>query len=89
MATSIGKIEPFDPRNSEEWTHYVKRLEYSNGIQAAEKKWAVLISVMGSQAYKLLRTLIPPSMPNEKSFTQLVEVLKNYYNPKPSEIIQQ
>ena len=91
MATSIGKIEPFDPRNGEEWTHYVERLEYyffANGIQAAEKKRAVLISVMGSQAYKLLRTLISPSLPNEKSFSQLVEVLKNHYNPKPSEIIQ-
>ena len=41
-----------------------------------------------SQAYKLLRTLISPSMPNDKSFAQLVEVLKNHYNPKPSEIIQ-
>lgn len=91
MATSIGKIEPFDPRNGEDWTHYVERLEYyflANGIQAAEKKRAVLISVMGPQAYKLLRTLISPSMPNDKSFSQLVDVLKNHYDPKPSEIIQ-
>ena len=90
MATSIGKIEPFDPHNGEEWTHYIKRLEYyffANGIQASEKKRAVLISIMGSQAYKLLRTLISPSMSNDKSFAQLVEVVKNHYNPKPSEII--
>ena len=61
MATSIQKIEPFDPHNGEKWTHYIKQLEYyffANGIQASEKKQAILISVMVLQAYKLLRTLI-------------------------------
>lgn len=57
MATSVGKIEPFNPKDGEEWIHYVERLEYyfhTNGIQAADKKRAVLISVMGSDAYRLL-----------------------------------
>jgi len=27
-------------------------------------------------------------MPNDKTFAQLIEVLKNHYNPKPLEIIQ-
>ena len=49
---------------------------------------AVLISVIGPQAYKFLRNLISPSMPNEKSFQQLVETLKNHYYPRPSKIMQ-
>ena len=72
MTTAVGKIEPFDPSNGEDWTHYVERLEYyflANGIQAADKKRAVLISVMGPQAYKLLRNLISPSIPNENHFS--------------------
>ena len=91
MAVSLGKIEPFDPNNGEEWTHYIERLEYyflANGIQGADKKRAVLISVMGPQAYKLLRSLIAPSMPKEKTFPQLFEVLQGHYNPRPSEIMQ-
>ena len=41
MASSVGKIEPFDPSNGEEWTYYTEHLEYyflANGIQAADKK---------------------------------------------------
>ena len=91
MATSVGKIDPFNPTNGEVWTHYVERLEYyflANGITAADKKRAVLISVMGSDAYRLLRSLISPSKPSEKSFAQIMEVLKDHYNPLPSEIMQ-
>jgi len=39
---------------------------------------------MGPQAYQLLRNSISLSMLNDKTFAQLVEVLKNHYNPKPS-----
>ena len=91
MATSVGKIDPFNPTNGEVWTHYVKRLEYyflANGITAADKKRAILISVMGSDAYRLLRSLISPSKPSKKSFAQIMEVLKDHYNPQPSEIMQ-
>ena len=91
MATSVGKIDPFNPTNGEVWTDYVERLEYyflANGITVADKKRAVLISIMGSDAYRLLRSLISPSKPSEKSFAQIVEVLKDHYNPQPSEIMQ-
>jgi len=54
----------------------------------ADKKQAVLISVMGSDAYELPQSLISPSKPSEKSFAQIVEVLKDHYNPQPSEIMQ-
>ena len=53
-----------------------------------DKKRAILISVMGSDAHRLLRSLISPSKPSEKSFAQIVEVLKDHYNPQPSEIMQ-
>ena len=91
MAVSVGKIESFDPSNEEGWTHYIERLEYyflANRIQGADKKRAVLISVMGPQAYKLLRSLIAPAMPNEKTFQQLVDILQGHYNPRPLEIMQ-
>ena len=41
MATSVGKIDPFNPTNGEAWAHYVEHLEYyflTNGITAADKK---------------------------------------------------
>ena len=35
-----------------------------------------------------MRNLISPSTPNEKSFQQLVETLKNHYDPRPSKTMQ-
>ena len=72
MASSVGRIEPIDPSNGKEWTNYIENLEYyflANGIQVAGKKQAVLISVMGPQAYKMLRNLISPGTHNESCFS--------------------
>ena len=43
---------------------------------------------MGDKAYKLMRSLISPAKPNDKSFGQLVEAMRGQLCPLPSEIIQ-
>ncbi|KAL6461145.1 hypothetical protein MHYP_G00311110 [Metynnis hypsauchen] len=45
-------------------------------------------SSVGSQTYSLMRNLLSPAKPGEKSYIELVELLKAHYNPKPSEIVQ-
>ena len=85
-----GKIGEFDPLQ-ETWAMYVERLElYSiaNGIEDARKKRAVLLTVSGASTYKLIRNLSAPTKPAEKSFDNLVALLKSHYNPKPSAIMQ-
>ncbi len=44
---------------------------------------------LGSQTYSLMRNLLSPDKPGDKSFSELVELLRNYYNPTLSEIVQQ
>ena len=70
---------------------YVERLGHllvANGITTAEKKRATLSSVIGDSTYKLLSSLLSPAKPGDKSFDDLVTVLKNHYNPVPSEIME-
>ena len=43
---------------------------------------------MGAKCYKLLRNLITPAAPSDKSFTELVEALTKHFCPPPSEIVQ-
>ena len=43
---------------------------------------------MGEKAYKLMRSLISPAKPNDKSFGQLVEAMRGHLCPSPSEIVQ-
>ena len=88
-----GKIEGFDPE-LEEWPQYVERLEHfleANGIVGeanAAKRRSTFLSVIGPAPYKLLRSLLSPARPTEKSFEELTEVLSNHYSPPPSEVMQ-
>ena len=52
------------------------------------KKRAVFLSVVGAATYKVLRNLISPELPSEKSYDELVSVLEQHYNPAPSEIVE-
>lgn len=44
----------------------------ANGIENAEKKKAVFLSVVGAATYKLVGSLVAPAKPYEKSFGGLV-----------------
>ena len=60
MAAHFGKIGEFDEKQ-EEWTQYVEQLEHfyaANEIDNADKERAILLTVIGPTAYKLLRNLV-------------------------------
>ena len=89
MAT-LGKVDEFDA-NKEEWSQYEERLSHfflANGIDDAEKKRAVLLSVIGPVMYKVLRNLLALMKPSEKNYDELVATLSAHYSLPPSEIIQ-
>ena len=89
MAT-LGKVDEFNA-SKEEWPQYEERLTHffqANDIDDAGKKRAVLLSVVGPVTYKLLRNLLAPAKPGEKTYDELVETLSAHYSPPPSEIIQ-
>ena len=88
MAT-LGKVDEFDA-NKEEWSQYEERLSHfflANGIDDAEKK-AVLLPVISAVTYKVLRNLLAPAKPGEKTYDELVATLSAHYSPPPSEIIR-
>ena len=79
MATFAGPGE-FKPE-VEPWSAYVERMELffiAHGV-AEEKQVATLLSSMGASAYGLFH----PVKPKDKSFKQIVDVMKGYYEPKP------
>ena len=81
--TAIGKIEQFKPEE-ELITAYLERVELyfaANDITDGAKKVTVFLSVGGVLAYTLLRDLVSPAKPKEKTFEQLTEALKKHYEP--------
>ena len=93
MAALLGKLEPFDGEQ-EEWPQHVERLEQFfvandlTGDGKAPKRRATFLSVIGPAPYKLLRSLLSPAKPADKTFEELVAVLTEHYNPKPPEVMQ-
>ncbi|CAM4513401.1 unnamed protein product [Leuciscus chuanchicus] len=70
---------------AESWSAYIERLELffeANGIRQ-EKQVATLLSVMGATTYGLLRNLVQPEKPKDKSYKDIVDTLKNHFEPKP------
>ena len=54
----------------------------ANGVED-DKKVPVFLSVVGSKTYSLLRNLVAPALPQDKTFEQLVAILKGHFEPKP------
>lgn len=72
MFASVGHMDRFDT-TVEDWTTYVEQVEQycvANEIED-ERKVAVLLSVMGAKTYNLLRNLIVPAKPANKTFTEI------------------
>ena len=90
MATLFGHINEFNPEK-EDWIQYAERLEHffaANSIDEPNKKKAMLLTVIGPTAYRLMRSLVAPQKLDEKTFKELVDAMKDHYCPKPSEIVQ-
>ncbi|XP_041651122.1 uncharacterized protein K02A2.6-like [Cheilinus undulatus] len=89
MAT-IGTLAAFDIKN-QTWEEYCEILDQfyaANQIDDGDRQRAILISVVGASTYSLMRNLLSPEKPKDKSYQQLVLLLKNHFDPKPSEIVQ-
>ncbi|KAJ7994080.1 hypothetical protein DPEC_G00262220 [Dallia pectoralis] len=86
----VGTLTAFDSQ-TQTWEEYVEVLGHffvANEIEDGEKKRAILLSSVGSRTYSLMRTLLSPDKPGERSYGELTDLLQSHFNPKPSEIVQ-
>ena len=83
MAT-FGKVQEFNP-DSDSLTAYIERVNLlftANDIPT-EKRVAVFLSVIGGKTYEPLCNLVLPKSPDSLKYSELVEVFKQHYEPKP------
>lgn len=71
MAT-IGHLSQFDSQ-TDSWTVFVERVQLflDDNTVAKGKHTAVLLSALDGKMYALLRSLLAPEVPKEKSFKEL------------------
>ena len=79
----VSNIVEFQPDN-ESITSYLRVLLFFevNGIQE-QKQVAWLLNLIGAKTYfSLVWTLVAPAEPKTKKLAELMEVLKQHYEPK-------
>ena len=89
MATH-SHLREFNPA-VEDWISYAERLEFhfaANEVKEADKQRAILFSVCGAATYKLIKNLLAPAKPADASFKDIVKLLNEHYQPKPSRVVQ-
>ena len=94
MSSFIGILEPFAGNDFESYEERLKAYFDANDIgqvnnendeheveKADKKKMAHAIAVMGKTTYEALKNLCLPDKPTDKKFTDICDILKNYYKP--------
>ena len=88
--TTLGKIDKFIPATGD-WTQYIERMNrffIANKISEEPRKKAVLLSSGGAETCSLLRNLVAAAKPSDKSYNELLRVMNEHQNPKPSVIME-
>ncbi|XP_041440224.1 uncharacterized protein LOC121400661, partial [Xenopus laevis] len=88
---SLGHIEEFDIARPSSWDSYAERLQFfleANKVTDPVQKRAVLLSVIGSKTYEIIRSLVSPTKPSDCSFEEIIKQLKNHFAPTTSETVK-
>ena len=78
-----GEVVEFQENHN--WIEYTGRLNeyfFANEITDNGTKRVVLFSSCGAKTYKLIRNLESPGKRNDKTFTELVNYVKNHLSPQ-------
>ena len=87
MATH-GSLGEFDPRTGD-WKTYIERAQQyflANDVDDADKQRAILLSCVGSKAYRIIKDVLSPDAPTDVELPTLIEKTSKHFQPEPSEI---
>ena len=80
----VGSLQPFDV-NAGDWPAYTERLEsyfIANDIKDEKKQVAVLLTLMGTLAYNLLRSIVAPTKPKDLKFKEVTTALEQHFHQR-------
>lgn len=86
----FGNLGEFDSKQ-ESWSDYSERLQQffvANDVADENRRRAIFITVVGASTYALLKNLLSPAQPTDRTLAQLLEILSRHFEPPPSEIVE-
>ncbi|KAL5510827.1 hypothetical protein EMCRGX_G006433 [Ephydatia muelleri] len=85
-----GAVGQFN-EEAEEWPAYCERLMHyftANDVETDEKRRAILLSVCGAHIYQLVRSLVSPEKQADKTFEEIVKLVRDHLTPQSSCIVR-
>ncbi|XP_050549177.1 uncharacterized protein LOC126910566 [Daktulosphaira vitifoliae] len=83
----IGNIEEY--KIQDDFVSWVERLELFMQVnKIKENKESILLTLIGSEGYKILKSLCTPTLPKDVSYDKLVSNMINYLQPKVSVVAE-
>ena len=81
---TFGQLQAFNP-DTDSVTAYIERVHlFFAANEIPDKKTvAVFLSTIEGKTYELLRNLVSPSPPESLKLSELTDILKRHYEPKP------
>ena len=86
---SLGRVRAFNA-SSETWVEYTERLgQYFIAKDTPDEiKRPILLSQVGASTYHLIKSLTAPSQPTEKTYAELVVLVRKHLEPSPTVTVQ-
>ena len=89
MATQYGRLQEFQPESDSIKANLGRAsLYFAASAIENDKKVPILLSSIGASTYALLSDLLAPTPPDDKSFDEIAETLRNYFEPKRAVIAE-
>ena len=91
MSNLLGSVGEFAVGGKESFESYLERVELfftANGVVDDVKKKAIFLTVCGSELYQLIRNLVTPSKPVDKTLKEITDAVSSHISPKPNEICE-
>ncbi|XP_039757341.1 uncharacterized protein K02A2.6-like [Pararge aegeria] len=85
----LGKVESFHV-GTQDWDAYVRRVIQFIALNNIERNLhvATLVTLVGADCYALMCDLCSPVHPEDKTFDELVKLVKDHLEPEQSEIAE-
>ena len=90
MSSYHSSMKEFDP-NMNDWIAYTEQLDFcfaANDVTPDSKKWSILLAACGAPTLKLIKSLVGNDKLKTTDYTEIVQLVKNYYVPPLSAIVQ-
>ena len=86
---TFAKLDEYNETG--DWRYYIECVNHffeANEIKDPGRRRSIFVVSVGAKTCKLVRSLVAPEYPKDKSYEDLAKLLQDHFVPKPTPIVQ-